>query len=72
MNRTVRVAALAALVLGCRQKDVGVPPLSIVAPPHFLQPELVAIKVERAVQIADAQHGMKIAHENLSRVLPKE
>ena len=42
----------------------------IVAAADLTKPELVAIKVERRVKIADAQHGMKIAHEDLYPGLP--
>src|SRR4051794_4315554 len=74
-QRRIATGALAlgdqALVLRRCQKYIGVSPLGIVPPAHFLKPELVAIEVEGAVEIADAQHGMQIAHEDLSLVLPK-
>src|SRR5205814_10207275 len=55
------------LVFARRQKDQREAPLVVHAPAHLLEAELVAVEVERTVEIAHPQHGMKIAHGYLRR-----
>src|SRR5512132_3767141 len=50
------------LVLGRGQIDQGISSLFAVHAANFLQPELVTVEVEAAVQIADPNHRMQIPH----------
>jgi hypothetical protein len=40
-----------------------VAPVRILRAPHFLEPELVAIEIERLVDVANAHHGVEILHD---------
>src|SRR5215470_6968655 len=55
-----------ALIVGTGEEDQGVAVLVVDPPAHLLEAELVAIEIERGIEIADAQHGMKISHESLT------
>jgi hypothetical protein len=48
------------------QEHVGEACLLIVIAPNLLQPELVAPKIQRSIQVADAQHRMKKTHASTS------
>ncbi len=55
-----------ARIRGPGEEHQRVAVLLVLAPAHLLQAELVAVEVERGVEIAHAQHGMKISHDGLS------
>ena len=51
-----------AFVLGRAQEHQREPPLVVVDPAYFLQPQRILVKLHRGIEIADAQHGVEIAH----------
>src|SRR5262245_50091611 len=63
-----RVAALAlavveqALVVWRGQEHEGVAVLLVDAPASLFKTQPVAIEVERAIEIADAEHGVQVSH----------
>jgi hypothetical protein len=50
------------LVLGGGEEDQREAAFLVLEAAHFDQAELVAVEVERGVDIRDADHGVKIAH----------
>src|SRR5215475_1544302 len=52
----------ASLVLRRRQEDECVAVLLVDAPARLLEAELVAVEVERLIEVAYAQHGVQISH----------
>src|SRR6266849_6070650 len=50
------------LVLGGGEKHQGVAVLLVDPAAHLLEPELLAVKIQRIVEIAHAQHRMQISH----------
>ena len=50
------------LVLGGREKHQGIAVLVVDPATDFFQPELIAVKIQRIVEIAHAQHRMQISH----------
>ena len=69
-QRRVASAALAlldqAFVGRRREEDEGEAGFVAVVPPHLPQPKLVAIEVQRIVEIAHAQHGVQKSHGGFS------
>ena len=51
-----------AAVPRCRQEDQRIFVLLVDPPAHFREAQLVAIKIERGIEIAHAQHCMQIPH----------
>src|SRR4029078_11237860 len=66
-ERSVATAFLLAcldqpLILRRGEKDESVAPLLVDTPTLLLQPQLVAIEVERLIEVANAEHGVQISH----------
>ena len=59
----VRKLDLGVLVAGRGEKDQRKAPLLAVVTLQFHEPELVAVKIERLVDIADAHHRVQVLHE---------
>src|SRR5712671_4176148 len=55
-----------------RQEHEGVAVFLVDPPPYLGKTELVAIEIERGVEITNAQHGMKISHESLTKAAARE
>jgi hypothetical protein len=51
-----------AFVAGCGEEDKRIAALVVDAAAGLLQPELVAVEVQRGVEIAHAQHGVQKSH----------
>ena len=49
-------------VFGCREEDQRIAALFVVHSADFLQAELVAIEIQRLVDVANADHCVQIAH----------
>src|SRR5665213_1655142 len=54
-------------IVSAGDEDKGVAVLLVHPAPRLLKPELVAIKIQRRIEIADTQHGVQVTHgENLA------
>src|SRR6476660_1173218 len=50
-------------VTGRSEVEQRVAPLRILHAPHLSEAELVAVEIERAIDVADAHHGVEILHD---------
>lgn len=58
---------LPALLVGrCGEEHERVAAGRVLVPPQLPEPELVAVEVQRALEVRDADHGVQVSHASLS------